>query len=167
LESPIWIMYTYEKYNFRIITLILGLMAFIFLVYNEYIGAIVSLALGILLVYSYQGVKIDGENKRFMKYDRFVKFRIGRWETLPKPSYVTLVRINLSSRRTLPAPMVLPEDKKGAKAFKVNLVVEDDMRYISICRGSLEKMKEEALKLGRELEIRVLDYTTHDKHWIQ
>ena len=159
-------MYTYEKYNFRIITLILGLMAFIFLVYNAYIGAIVSLALGILLVYSYQGVKIDGENQRFMRYDRFVKFRIGRWETLPKPSYVTLVRINLSSRRTLPAPMVMPENKKGAKAFKVNLVVEDDMRYITICRGSLEKMREEALKLGRELGIRVLDYTTHDKHWI-
>jgi len=166
LGSPPGIMYTYEKYNFRIITLILGLMAFIFLVYSEYIGATVSLALGVLLIYSYQGVKIDGKNQRYMKYDRFVQFRIGRWESLPKPSYVTLVRINLSSRRTLPAPMVLPEDRKGAKAFKVNLVVEDDMRYITICRGSLEQMKDEALKLGRHLDIRVLDYTTHDKHWI-
>ena len=159
-------MYTYERYNFRIITLILGLMAIIFLVYREYTGAIVSLALGILLIYSYQGVRIDALNRRYMKYDRFVKFRIGRWEPLPRPSYVTLVRINLSSRRSLPSPMVLPENRKGAKAYKVNLVVEDDMRYIPVCRGPLEKMTEEALKLGRELNIRVLDYTTHDKKWI-
>jgi hypothetical protein len=159
-------MYIYEKYNFRIITLLLGLMACVFLVYQEYTGAIISLALGVLLIFSYQGVTIDMQNRRYMKYDRFMKFRIGRWETLPKPSYVTLVRINLSSRRTLPSPMVLPEDKKGSKAFKVNLVVEDDMRYIPICRGPLEKMKEEALKLGRVLGIRVLDYTTHDKKWI-
>jgi hypothetical protein len=159
-------MYTYEKYNFRIITLLLGLLGFTFLMYNEYIGAIISVALAVLLAYSYTGVKIDAPNGRYMKYDRFVKFRIGRWEELPKPSYVTLVRINLSSLRTLPAPMVMPENKKGAKAFKVNLVVEGDLRYIPICRGPLNRMTEEALKLGKELNIRVLDYTTHDKKWI-
>ena len=159
-------MYIYEKYNFRIVTLILGLLGFIFIMYKEYIGAIISAALAVLLAYSYTGVKIDAVNERYMKYDRFVRFHIGRWETLPKPNYVTLVRINLSSLRTLPAPMVMPENKKGAKAFKVNLVVEGDMRFVSICRGSLDRMTEEALKLGRELDIRVLDYTTHDKKWI-
>ncbi len=166
MAQPGQIMYTYEKYNFRIITLLLGLMAVVFLVYNEYIGAIISLALGVLLIFSYTGISVDRVNKRFIKYDRFVKFRIGRWEKLPKPSYVTLVRINLSSQRNQSNPMILPEAGKGARAFKVNLVVEGDMRFITICRGPLGKMKEEALKLGRELEIRVLDYTTHDKHWI-
>jgi hypothetical protein len=159
-------MYVYEKYNFRIITLLLALLAFIFLVYSEYVGAIVSLTLGVLFTVSYQGVKIDAVNGRYMKYDRFYKFRIGRWEALPKPDYVTLVRINLSSRRTVPSPIVMPEVKKSAKSFKVNLVVKDEMRYISICRGPLDPMKEEALKLGRELGIRVLDYTTHEKKWI-
>jgi hypothetical protein len=159
-------MYTYERYNFRMVTPLLALMAIAFLVYKEYIGAGSSVALGILLVYSFQGVKIDKLGKRFIRYDRFIGFRIGRWETLPQPSYVTLVRINLSSRRTLPAPMLMPETKKGAKAFKVNLVVEDERRYIPICRGSLEKMREEAIKLGSALDIRVLDYSTHEKKWI-
>ncbi|MFH0757864.1 MAG: hypothetical protein V2B15_11295 [Bacteroidota bacterium] len=159
-------MYTYERYNFRIITLLLGIMVIAFLAYNEYIGAIISLALGALLTWSYTGIRIDGVRQRFIRYDRFVKFRIGRWEKLPKPSYVTLVRINLSSERNQFNPMILPEAGKAAKVFKVNLVVEGDMRFITVCRGSLEKMKEEALKLGRELGVRVLDYTTHDKHWI-
>jgi len=59
-----------------------------------------------------------------------------------------------------------PQDKKGARAFKVNLVVEGKMRYISICRGSLENMTKEALRLGEYLQLRVLDYTTHEKKWI-
>ena len=166
MAQPGLSMYTYEKYNFRIITLLLMMMAIVFFAYQEYIGAIISLLLDVMLVYSFQGITVDSANKRFIKYDRFVKFRIGRWEKLPKPSYVTLVRINLSSQRNQPTPIIMPEAGKGAKAFKVNLVVEGDIRFITICRGPLEKMKEEALKLGRELEIRVLDYTTHDKHWI-
>jgi hypothetical protein len=44
--------------------------------------------------------------------------------------------------------------------------VEGNQRYIPICRGPLGKMKEEALRLGRVLNIRVLDYTTHEKKWI-
>jgi hypothetical protein len=160
-------MYTHEKYNFRMVTLLLGLMAIIFLVYEAYIGGVVSIVLAGLLSNSFQGVKIDGKGRRFIRYDRFLRLRIGKWEPLPEPSYVTLVRINLSSRRTLPGPLVMPENKRGAKAFKVNLVVEDDRRYIPVCRGGLDKMKEEALALGEELDIRVLDYTTHEKKWIR
>ncbi len=159
-------MYNYERYNFRVLTLLFGLMAFIFLVYTEYIGAIISLALAILVSFSYEGITIDPVKQRFIKYDRFFGFRIGRWTTLPKPSYVTLVRINLNNQRNMASPIVTPQPGKSTRAFKVNLVVEDDIRFIAICRGPLEKMTEEALQLGRILEIRVLDYTSHDKKWI-
>ena len=159
-------MYNYERYNFRVITLLLGLMAFIFLVYEEYTGGIISLALAILVTFSYEGIIIDAGQNRFKKYDRFLRFRIGRWESLPRPSYVTLVRINLNNLRNMASPIVTPQPGKSTRAYKVNLVVEGDLRYIAICRGSLAKMTEEALKLGKVLGIRVLDYTTHDKKWI-
>ena len=67
----------------------------------------------------------------------------------------------------MPSPLVLPENTKRARSYKVNLVVEGDERYISICRGSLEKMIEEALRLGKHLDIQVLDYTTSEKKWIR
>jgi hypothetical protein len=159
-------MYNYERYNFRVISLLLGLMAFIFLVYAEYIGAIISSALAIFVSFSFEGITIDPVRQRFIKYDRFIRFRIGRWESLPKPSYVTLVRINLNNMRNMASPMITPEPGKSARAYKVNLVVEGDIRFIAICRGPMEKMKNEALKLGEALQIRVLDYTTHDKKWI-
>jgi len=159
-------MYNYEHYNFRVLTLLMGLMAFMFLMYAEYIGASISLVLGILSTISYTGISIDTAQQRYLKYDRFVKFRLGRWETLPKANYVTLVRIKLSNVRSMASPMVTPEPGKRARSYKVNLVVEGDKRFISICRGSREKMTQEALKLGRELNIKVLDYTTHEKKWI-
>lgn len=158
--------YQYEKYNFRVISLLLALIALTFLFNGGFIGASVAFLLGVLLVFSYQGIIIDLSGKRYMKYDRFLNVRLGSWKTLSKPSYVTIVRITLSSSRTAPSPIVAPEDKKGVRAFKVNLVVEGDERYISICHGPLEKMTREALRLGRHMQIRVLDYTTHEKKWI-
>lgn len=159
-------MYTYEKYYFRMFTPLLGLMAFIFFLYGEIIGGSVSLVLGVLVSFSYQGITIDPEKKRYMKYDRFFRLHIGRWERLSDPSYVTLVRINLSSFRNLPTPLALPDNRKSAKSYKVNLVVDGKERYIPVCRGKLEPMKEEALRLGQLLGVRVLDFSTHEKKWI-
>ena len=73
-------MYIYEEYNFRIISLAMAVMAFIFAVYAEFIGAGISLVLGILLSFSYQGVLIDPEGMRYLKYDRFLRF-VGRGPT--------------------------------------------------------------------------------------
>ena len=159
-------IYTYEKYSFRIFTLMMVFMTFVFLFNSESIGGAVCILLGVFLSISYQGIQIDPAKKQYMKYDRFLWFRIGSWKSYSKPSYVTIVRINLGRSRNLPAPMVLPDDKKGARSFKVNLVVEGKERYINICLGAKEKMTAEALKLGTHLGLRVLDFTTPEKKWI-
>ena len=159
-------IYKYEKYSFKIIMPLMALLTIAFLVNGEYIGGPICFVLGVLSAFSYQGIIIDTSNQRYMKYDRFLNFRIGGWKDLPVASYVTIVRINLSSRRTGPTPIVVPQDKKGARAFKVNLVVEGRMRFLGICRGSLEKMTKEAIRLGEHLQLRVLDFTTHEKKWI-
>ena len=159
-------MYTYEKYYFRLFSPLLGLMALIFFLYGEPAGGIISLMLGILVSFSYQGIDIDPDRHRYRKFDRFLWLRIGRWEPLSTPSYVTIVRINLSSFRSLPSPLALPDNRKAAKSYKINLVVEGRERYLTICRGRLEPMKQEALRLGKFLGIRVLDYSTHEKKWI-
>lgn len=159
-------IYRYEKYSFRIITPLMALIGLVFLFNAEYTGASISIILGILLAFSYQGVIIDPIEKRYLKYDRFLNFRLGGWKPLSTPSYVTVVRINLSSARNAPMPFVVPQDKKDVRAYKVNLVVEGDERFIGICRGKLDNMTEESLKLGKSLQVKVLDYTTHDKKWI-
>ena len=158
--------YRYETYSFKIITPLIVLISLAFLLNGALIPGSILMLIAILSAISFRGVIIDSENQKYMKYDRFLNVRIGKWESLSKPSYVTVVRINLSDRRIGPAPMVMPEDKKGAKAYKVNLVVEGDERYVAVCRGPLEKMTSEALRLGEHLHVRVLDYSTHEKKWI-
>ena len=159
-------MYSYEKYHFRMFTLLMAVVAISLLFYAEYVAGFAAILVGIMLSFSYQGVKIDPSNNRYLKYDRFMWLKIGRWEPMPEPSYVTIVRINLSSRRSLPSPLVPPEEGKEIKSYKVNLVVEGDQRYISICRGPLKDMVSEALRLGKHMNLRVLDYSTHEKKWI-
>jgi len=164
MESPT--IYHYEKYSFRIITPLMAVITIAFLANGAYTGGSVTFVLGVLLAFSYQGVIIDPVQNRYRKYDRFLNIRIGGWNTLPTPAYVTVVRINVSSNREGPVPYVVPQDKKSARSFKVNLVVEGKQRYIGICRGTLEEMIEEALLLGEKLQLRVLDYTTYEKKWI-
>ncbi|MEZ5069505.1 MAG: hypothetical protein R2751_00705 [Bacteroidales bacterium] len=41
-----------------------------------------------LFLWSYSGVEIDTEKGRYMRYDRFFRFRMGSWKPLPL-SYVT------------------------------------------------------------------------------
>lgn len=158
--------YRYEKYSFKVITPLIGLISLAFLLNGSYITGSVLLVAGGLSAFSYKGVIIDGIQSRYLRYDRILKIRIGSWETFSHASYVTVVRINLSNRRIGPGPLVMPEDQKAARAYKVNLVVEGKERYISICRGSLEEMTSEAIRLGEHLQLRVLDYTTHEKKWI-
>ena len=159
------VMYTFERYNFRIITLVMALITVIFLVYSEYLGASVALIAGIMLIFSYDGIIIDPARMQYLKYDRFMWIRLGKWMPLAPPSYVTIVRINISSNRNLPTPVV-PPDTKSAKSYKVNLVVKGDQRYVPVCRGSRKEMVAEAMKLGQLFGIRVLDFSTHEKKWI-
>ncbi len=158
--------YSYEKYSFKVITPLMAVISIAFLVNGAYIGGSITIVLGVLFAFSYQGVIIDPLEKKYIRYDRFLNFKIGGWKPLPKPSYVSIVRINLSSSRSSPTPMVVPQDKQGARAFKVNLVVEGQTRYVSVCRGSLENMTKEALRLGEHLQIRVADFSTNKKKWI-
>jgi len=56
-------IYTYEKYSFRIFTLLMVLMTFIFMFNSGFIGGAVCILLGVLISISYQGIKIDPVKK--------------------------------------------------------------------------------------------------------
>jgi len=46
------------------------------------------------------------------------------------------------------------------------MVYEGKNLYVTILTGNKEKMITEALKLGKILECRVLDYSSHEKKWL-
>ncbi|PID91288.1 MAG: hypothetical protein CSA96_09160 [Bacteroidetes bacterium] len=159
-------MFVYEKYNFRVAVIAPAIMLVMFLSYKAYIGALVCAALVFLLSWSFSGIIIDAGQMRYIRYDRFLSFKIGNWKPLSKPTYVSLVRIKLSSDRTTAGPMIIPEEGKSTRTYRVNLVVDGPKRYIKICRGKKDEMTQVALELGRRLGLRVLDISTPEKQWI-
>jgi len=159
-------MYVYEKYNFRVISLLTALLCIPLIIRGEYLLALIPGLIAIFTSISKTGIHIDKDKKRYRKYDSFSGIYFGRWKTLPQPEYVTLVRVILSNQRKQPTPVIVPEHTGGVRSYRVNLVVDDEDRYIPVCRGSREDMTREALKLGRILDIRVLDYSTSEKKWI-
>nr|MDA3822081.1 hypothetical protein [Bacteroidales bacterium] len=109
---------------------------------------------------------IDPQKNLIQKYDRFYWFYFGKWQKLPPPMYVTVVRIKLSGGRNSPLPMPSAGNSKPAKSYKMNLVVDGKERYIPLTYGNQKTMLEEGLKIARTLNIKLLDHTTIEKVWI-
>lgn len=143
------------------------LMGIFFTASGMYIEAAVFGTPGGLFAISFKGFQIDTAKGKIRHFDRFLWFYFGTWKHYPEPLYVTVVSIKLGSKRNAPIAFVIPESGKAAQAYKMNLVVEGKQRYISLTRGSRSKLLEEAMKIGNLLDIRVLDYTSHDKKWLK
>jgi len=159
-------MYTYEKFNIRLMPWFLVLMGISFTVTGMYTEALIFGTPGGLLAISFKGVKIDPEKKRIKHYDRFLWFYFGKWIPYPTPQYVTVVSVKLSAKRNSVA-IIAPVGGKPSQTYKMNLVVEGKQRFIPLTRGNREKLLKEAMIIGELLDIRVLDYTAHEKQWLR
>lgn len=160
-------MYTYEKFNIRLMPWFLLILAVGFTFSEMYLEAVIFGTPGSLFAISFKGFNIDAENGKIRHYDRFLWFYFGKWKAYPKPLYVTVVSIKLGAKRNAPIAFVLPESGKASQSYKMNLVIDDKRRYIALTRGNRSKLIEEALKIGHLLNIRVLDYTSHEKQWLK
>lgn len=159
-------MYTYEKFNLRLFPWFLLLISIYLSILGLYIEAALFGMPGGLFAISFKGFKIDTKNKRIRHYDRFLWFYFGKWIDYPTPQYVTVVSIKLGAKRNTPIAIITPASGKPAQSYKMNLVVEGKLRFISLTRGKREKLIEEALVIGQLLGIKVLDYTSHEKQWL-
>jgi hypothetical protein len=160
-------MYTYERFNVRLFPWFLIIVALIFTFSGMYLeGALVGTPGGLLVV-SWKGININAADQTIRVYDKFLWFYIGKWQHIPKPLYVTVVRINLSASRTAAIPFIAPQEGKSTVAYKINLIVDGHQRFVPIARGKRAEMLEEAWKIARLLDIRLLDHTTCDKVWLK
>lgn len=159
-------MYTYEKFNVRLLSWFLLLLGIIFIFSGMYTEAAIFGLPGGLTVASWTGFNIDPDKMRIRKYDRFLWVCIGQWQPIHDPMYVTVVRVMLSGKRNLPMPLITPETGRSSRSYKINLVVNSHERYIPLTYGNRRAMLIEGLKIARVLHIKLLDHTTSEKHWL-
>ena len=159
-------MYTYEKFNVRLFSWFLLLLGVIFTFSGMYIEAGIFGTPGALTAISFTGFNIDPNEMRIRKYDRFLWFYFGKWKPIIAPMYVTVVRVRLSGRRTMPMPLITPDTGRSSRSYKINLVVHTSERFIPLTYGNRLSMLEEGLKIAKTLNIKLLDHTTSEKRWL-
>lgn len=159
-------MYSYERFNVRFFPWFLVLLAIIFSVSGMYIESAIFGIPGAVTSFSWTGFNIDPEKRLIRKYDRFMWFYIGNWKPIPQPMYVTVVRVKLSSSRTLPIPMPSTDEGSSSRSYKMNIVINSRDRFIPLTYGKRMELLEEGLKIARLLNIRLLDYSTSEKRWL-
>ena len=158
-------MYNRETYIFNFFAPLLFIIGGMLAFYRVFIPAGIALILGIAFLISYQGVSIDVEKHKIKMYNRILWFKFGGWLPLGTVQYLTINRYNIRGSQS----GYLTGADTGAgvyKSYKVNMVFEGKNNYISLMKGTREEMTGEALKLGKMLNCKVLDYSTHEKKWI-
>ncbi|MDF1572568.1 MAG: hypothetical protein P1P82_13240 [Bacteroidales bacterium] len=150
----------------RLLSWFLLLLGIIFIFSGMYTEAAIFGLPGALTAVSYTGFNIDPEKMRIRKYDRFMWVCIGQWQPIQDPMYVTVVRVMLSGKRTMPLPIIVPQTGRASRTYKINLVVNTRERYIPLTYGNRRAMLQEGLKIATLLHIKLLDHTTSEKHWL-
>jgi len=158
-------MYSRETYRFNFLAPLFVLAGAIFAVYSEFIPAAIAFFFGIVFLISFQGIRIDTGKMKMQKFNRILWIRFGKWVPLQPVQYLTINRYNIRGSQ---AAFLTGSDVGSTvyKAYKVNMVFEGKNMYVSLMKGGKEKMIEEAIKLGRMMNCRVLDYSSHEKKWI-
>ncbi|MBN1131577.1 MAG: hypothetical protein JXR52_08310 [Bacteroidales bacterium] len=158
-------MYNYETYKFNFLSPLFILAGSIFAVYGQVIPAVITFFPGAVFLVSFQGIRVDTEQMKMQKYSRILRFRFGSWVPLEPVQYLTVNRYNIRGSQT---GFLIGTDLGTSvyKGYKVNMVFEGKNLYVSLMKGKKETMIAEALKLGKMLNCRVLDYSTHEKKWI-
>jgi hypothetical protein len=91
----------------------------------------------------------------------------GKWKDLPAVKYISVVRVNESSKGYQVSSRMFVESSKGEKAFNLNLIVDDKIRFITLSRMKKEIGLKTAMEIGNLFDLKVLDLSTPEKKWIR
>ena len=141
-------------------------LAFLFSVSYLVGGLLIAVTFGILFIKT--GVEIDHDNNRMRSYFNFFGIETGNWTSIPKLKYVSVVRVKTKKKSFQASSDLFVQTSSKNVKFSVNLITEDKIkRFIRITSAKKDEAIKKALELGEVLDLRVLDYTTHDKVWIK
>lgn len=112
------------------------------------------------------GFEINKSTRKFRKIVSAFGFSAGKWKELPTVNYVTVVAVRIT-RKNLHITGTFVEIDNGDKDFIVNLIVNDNTKYITLFSLDKEPAIKLALEIGEFLNTKVLDFTTPDEKWIR
>ncbi len=92
----------------------------------------------------------------------------GKWEEIPELDYVTVVRVGMTSKKFQASSNLYVQSPASTFQYQINIATKDNkQRIIKILICDKENAINEAIKIGEDLKLNVLDYTKPESRWIK
>ena len=101
-----------------------------------------------ILMFSWKGVQIDSENKRFKKYRSFLFYKSGSWESLVNYKHFKIRRIVKGNQLNYGAVITATYNSNSLGLYLENPV---DKKSVLIKKGKAEELKSFIEELKNEL----------------
>jgi len=88
--------------------------------FNNLLIGVVVLILGLIMIFTYNGVQIDVPNKRIRNYTKCLGLLIGKWQGLDVFTDIAVLQTNETSRALSLANVALKESEKYYDVFLLN-----------------------------------------------
>lgn len=155
-----------QRFNFGLaIVFIINLLIMVSI--NIIVGVfLTAITMGILLIRS--GLEIDTERNKLRRYSKIFGYVIGKWENIPELDYVTVVRVKMTTKKFQASSDQYVQASSSNVKFRVNLATKNNkIRVIKVITCGMNEALNEALKIGKALDLDVLDYTSPERKWIK
>lgn len=120
-------------------------------------GGGIILAIGLVLAFWKMGVQIDPVKKQIRRYDGFLGIRIGKWESLDKYPYLSVLR--KKKRHTMMEELTIAELEYDSVEFEVYLLSRNHLRRIMVYTNQVHKKSLEKVRdLSTELDLPFVKY---------
>ncbi len=137
---------------------------------SYYVLAIISTLLTFIVLIQPTGFIIDKEKHKIKFIKGFISLKTGKWRKLPEIKYVSLLRVKHIDNFHQTNPTLFEPKTVKSSNYLVNIVIKENWqkeRPVKLLNTNKEDAICQGLKLGDYLDLRVLDQTTHEKHWLR
>ncbi len=146
--------------NFLILGFLLIIAGGILTFQAQYIG-ILLVVLGLLIVSSNKGLKVDTENKRIKYYKTFAFIEFGDWKEVKGIQYIALMRVNMKQQvNALSIPGTYTDVQ-----VKLSFIM-DNKKIMPIITDRRNKIMPIAEKIAKGFNMKIFDNSEGKKVWI-
>ena len=146
--------------NFLILGFLLIIVGGILIFQTQYIG-ILLVVLGLLIVTSKKGLKIDTKNKKIKYYKKISFKEFGEWTDINDIQYIALMRVNVTQQvNAITVPGNYTETQ-----VKLSFIT-NNKKIIPIITDKKKKIIPIAEKIAKGFNIKIFDNSEGKKVWI-
>ena len=133
-----------------------------YLIYLLNYWGIFVLLVGVGLYFSVLGLQIDFNKNQRREFFGIFGYKFGKWKPLPKIEYVTIFVERYAQRGSVASI----DNVQHYSKLNVSLIVSKTERYEAGFFHDKSKALETGKLIARNLNIKLLDYTTKEPKWV-